>query len=132
VRFWRQIGRYDAETTTYSALVGSGGASPYTPDFKGRLKGRRGIVGGGAATSLVNAIQFRLTCTTFSPNAIECAAQGCGLQTATTPVTIPLDWDCDQEVKAGVPITIEARNNNAETPVTVDAQLWGLFEIGSR
>lgn len=129
MKFWRMIARYDAETTTYTACAGAGGTSPYTPDFTGKLLGLRGIVGGGAATSLVGAVQFRLSCTTFKPNTIEAGAQGCGLQTATTPVTIPLDWQCDQPIQAGVPITIEGRNNNADTPVTVDTQLWGCFEI---
>jgi hypothetical protein len=128
-RFWRMMGRYDSETTAYTPLAGAGGISPFTPDFTGKLVGLRGIVGGGAATSLVNAIQFRLSCTMFKPNAIEAGAQGCGLQTAVSPVTHILDWVCDQPVQAGVPIMIEGRNNNAETPVTVDAMLWGCFEI---
>lgn len=129
MRFWRLLGEYNAETTTYSECAGAAQTSPYTPDFTGRLVGLRGIVGNGAATSLVNHIQFRLSCTTFKPNVIHAAAQGGGIYTAPAFQPAPLDFDVDQPVQAGVPITIEGRNVTADTPVTVDAQLYGLFEI---
>lgn len=129
MRFWRQIARYDAETTTYTACAGTNGASPYTPDFSGTLLGLRGIPGGGAATSLVNMVQFRLTCTTFKPNAIEAAVLGNGIQTAPAFKPAPLDFEVNQPVQAGVPIEVMARNQDADTPVTVDVALWGLFEI---
>ena len=130
MRVWRLLGEYNSETTAYTECAGTAQTSPYSPDFDGRLIALRAIVGGGAATSLVNHIQFRLTCTKFRPNVIHCAAQGNGLQTATANVGEPLDWPVDQPVQSGVPITIEGRNVNAETPVTVDAMLYGLFETG--
>jgi hypothetical protein len=37
------------------------------------------------------------------------------------------DWEVDEPVKAGVPITIEAKNNTVDTPVTVSVFLYGLF-----
>lgn len=126
---WRQIARYDAETTTYSACAGSGGTSPYTPDFNGKLIGLRTIYNGGAATSLFDACQFKLTCTTFKPNVIECHANGTGLRTAPAFVAPPLDFPCEQEVQAGVPITIEGRITSAETNVTVDVALYGCFQV---
>jgi hypothetical protein len=48
----------------------------------------------------------------------------------TAPAIIPaaLDWAIDQPVAAGVPITIEGRNMTADTPVSVDVQLYGCFE----
>jgi len=128
MKFWRLLGEYDAETTTYSACAGAAQTSPYTPDIDAQLVGLRAIVGGGAATSLVNHIQFRLTCTTFKPNTIHVAAQGSGLQTApSVKIGEVIDWAVEQPVKSGVPITIEARNVNAETPVTVDSMLYGCF-----
>lgn len=127
--YWRLIGEYNAETTTYSACAGAAGASPYIPDKSGTLKALRTMVGGGAATSLVNHIQVKLTCTTFTPNSIECGIQGSGLQTAPAVKTGEiLDWAVNQSVQAGVPITVEARNVNAETPVTVDAMIYGYFD----
>lgn len=132
MRVWRLLAEYDAETTTYSEAAGSAQTSPYTPDFSGRLVALRTLVGGGAATSLVQHIQFRLTCTTFRPNVIHCGAQGAGLQTAPAVSMGPvIDWPVDQPVQSGVPITIEGRNEaGAETPVTVEAFLYGLFEVG--
>ena len=128
MKLWRLLGRYDAESTTYTECAGAGGVSPYTPDFNGRLKGLRGICGGGAATALINHVQFRLSCTTFNPNVIEAAVQGAGLQTVPSVGAFPIDWEVDQAVQAGVPITVEARNMTADTPVGVDVQLYGLFE----
>ena len=127
-KFWRLLAEYDAETTTYSACVGPKGSSPYTPDVSCKLKGLRVLVNRSAATSLINHVQFKLTCTTFNPNSIEVAGQGNGIQTAPSVVGQPLDWDVDQQVQAGVPITIEARNNTVDTPVTVSVMLYGYFE----
>jgi len=81
-----------------------------------------------AATSLINGVQLRLSCTKFAPNAIECGVVGSGLQTAPAVEPLPQDWQVDQPVQAGVPITIEGRNVTADTPVTVSVLLWGLFE----
>lgn len=131
MKFWRLLGHYDAESTTYSACAGVP-ASPYTPDIDARLVGLRAIVNRNAATSLINHIQFKLTSTTFTPNAIEVGAQGSGLQTAPAQQAETLDYQVDQPVKSGVPISIEARNVTADTPVTVSALLYGLFEVGGR
>lgn len=128
VKFTRLLGEYNAETTTYSAAAGTAQTSPYTPDMDARLIGLRTMEGGGAATSLMNHVQWRLTCTTFRPNTIHVGQDGGGLQTAPRITVPPTDWPCDQEVKSGVPITVEARNVTADTPVTVDTFLYGIFE----
>ena len=125
--YWRLLGQYDAETTSYSACAAVP-ASPYTPDKSGRLKALRAIVNRSAAASLINHVQFKLTCTTFNPNSIECGAQGSGLQTVPALQPESLDWAVDQQVQAGVPVTIEGRNVTADTPVTVSVLLYGLFE----
>jgi len=135
-RVWRCLAEYDAETTTFSEAAGgtSGKSSPYNPDFSGRLIALRTIIGGGAATSLVQHILWRLTCTKFNPNTIEVGGQGSGLQTAPAVKTGEIiDWPVDQVVQSGVGITIEARNlAGAETPVTVEAFLYGLFEASGQ
>jgi len=130
MRLWRLLGHYDSETTAYTACAGALQTSPYTPDFSGTLVALRIIVMGGAATSLVQGIQFRLNSTTFTPNAIECAGQGSGLQTAPHHQTPPIDWSVNQPVRSGNPVHVEGRNNaGAETPVTVNAAVWGLFDV---
>lgn len=126
-KYWRLIGEYNAETKTYSACAGTV-PSPYTPDKSGKLSGLRAIVAGDSASALIQHVQFKLTCTTFNPNSIEIGAQGSGLQTAPAFHGDPIDWCCDQPVQAGVPITIEARNLTADTPVGVLVELYGLFE----
>lgn len=127
-KYWRLIGHYNGESQTYEALAGAFQTSPYTPDEDARLRGIRVLVGGEAATSLVEGIQVRLTCTTFKPNTIHVNAMGNGLRTApATPQGVPVDYEVDQPVKSGVPITLEARHNVA-TAVTAQAFIMGLFE----
>lgn len=125
-RFWRLMGGYDAETNAYSACAYVQ-ASPWTPDFNGRLVGLRTQASYTAATSLVGNIQFRIGCTNFSPNSIECYAQGGGLATVPANISAPIDFAVDQPIVAGVPITVEGRCNDM-TPVTVQAYLYGLFQ----
>lgn len=129
-RTWRLLGHYDAETTTFSECAGGLQTSPWAPDFNGRLVALRTIIFGGAATSLVQHILFRLTCNSFNPNTIEVGGQGSGLQTAPAVKTGEvIDWAVDQKIMSGVKVTIEGRNDaGAETPVTVNAGIYGLFE----
>ena len=127
-RVWRLMGHYDAETATYSGCAGASQTSPYTPDFSGRIVALRTQVSAEAATSLVQHVQFRLSCTTFKPNAIECYAQGNGLQTVPAFSQMSKDFVVDQMVQAGVPITVEGRCN-VGTDVTNNTFLYGLFEV---
>lgn len=126
-RYWRLIAHYDAETATYSACAGAFQTSPYTPDASGRLKGLRVVIGRTAASTLTDEVQFRLTCTTFTPNTIHTMGVGSGLQTAPAFPVPPMDYEVDQPVTAGVPITIEGRCGNASA-VTNAVYLMGLFE----
>lgn len=128
MRYWRALGLYNAETKEYTAFAGTGLSSPYTPTEDARLVGLRAISSSDAVTTLTNHVQVRLTCNTFKPNSIECGAEGTGLLTAPAAVRPPMDWQVDQPVKAGVPITIEGRNITADTPVGVSVLLYGLFQ----
>jgi len=127
-RFVRLLGEYDAETTTYSACAGAAQTSPYTPDTNAKLVGLRVVINRSSAASLINHVQFRLTCTTFTPNTIHAGGQGSGLQTAPALQAPALDWSINQPTQSGVPITVEARNVTADTPVTVSVLLYGIFE----
>lgn len=127
MKYWRLLGQYDAETQTYSGCAGAGQTSPYTPDEDARLIGLRVNVGQLAATSLTTNGQFRLTCTTFKPNTIHAAWIGNGLRTAPAFPTAPVDYEVDQPVKAGVPITVEGRCFGA-SDVTNSIELMGLFQ----
>lgn len=127
-KYWKLLAGYDAETTTYSEAAKTGMTSPYSPVEDATLIGLRTVPNRDAATTLTNHVQWKLTCSTFKPNSIECGSQNSGLQTAPALQAMPLDWVVNQKVQAGVPITIEARNITADTPVTVDELLYGLFE----
>jgi hypothetical protein len=125
-KYWRLIGEYDAETASYTACVGANAPSPFTPIETAKLVGLRVIVSATSATSLTEAVQFKLTSTTFKPNAIEVGGQGLGLCTVPRAQFLPIDWATDQPVTAGVPITIEGRCT-VGTDVTNNVQLWGCF-----
>lgn len=123
----RVLGEYDGEGQAFAAFAGGAGASPYNPDKAAKLVGVRIIVGSQAATSLTEGVVIRLTSTAFAPNMIEFAVQGTGLRTA--PGTLPpvFDFNVDQQVSTGVPITLEGRNLVA-TAVTVSVLVIGIFE----
>jgi hypothetical protein len=125
-KYWRLLGQYDAETQTFSQCAGAGQTSPYTPDEDARLIGIRTIVGQLAATSLTTNGQVRLTCTTFKPNTLHVGYMGNGLRTAPANAPAPIDFEVDQPVKAGVPITIEGRCFGA-SDVTNSVEIYGLF-----
>jgi hypothetical protein len=126
-KYWRLIGHYNGEAQTYEALAGTFQTSPYTPDEDATLVGMRIIPGGEAATSLVEGVQLRLTCTTFKPNTLHVACVGNGLATAPAMKASALDYEVNQPVKAGVPITIEGRHAVA-TAVTANLLLMGCFQ----
>lgn len=127
-RIWRLMAETVDEGTTFVACAGTP-ASPYTPDFNGRLIGLRTVPSGAAATSLTRHVQFRLTCANWRPNTLDVGAQGSGLETAPLVPNSAMDWAVDQPVQAGVPITIEARNITAATPITVESFVYGCFEV---
>lgn len=127
-KYWKLLGQYDSETTAYTAFAYTGLASPYTPTENAQLIGLRVIAGAGAATTLTEGYQFKLTCSKFKPNSIEVGGVGSGLHTAPAFPAPIIDWPVDQPVQAGVPITLEGRNITAETPITNEIQLWGLFQ----
>lgn len=132
MKFWRLMGEYDGEAATYGNFAGGAGASPYTPDFSGTLLGLRVIASREAATSKTNHVQIKMTCNVFRPNAIECGVEGTGLQTAPACGPVIAEWPVLQPVVAGVPITLEGRCPGAETSVTNEVFLYGLFQIGKQ
>jgi hypothetical protein len=125
-KYWRVIGHYNGEAQTYEALAGAFQTSPYTPDETARLIGLRIIPSAEAATSLTEGFQIRLSCTTFKPNTMHVAGSGTGLQTVPCASQGHIDFEVDQKVEAGVPITIEARHAVA-TAVTANIIIMGLF-----
>lgn len=127
-RFWRLMGEMVETGVAYAALAGAAAPSPYVPDVDAQLIGLRLICSRQAATSLINAQLIQLICTTFMPNTIHVAVSGIGLSTAPSAEVIPIDYEVNQPVKAGVPITLQGRNTYANA-VTPDTLVLGLFEV---
>ena len=127
---WQLMAEYDAEDASYSACAGGAGSSPYSPLVNGRLTAIRCVPNGESVATLMEHVQIKLSSPTFKPNTIEVGAQGCGLRTA--PAFMgggdKLDWEVDQAVQVGAPITLEGRNVTADTPVGVSVLIYGLFE----
>ena len=127
-RYWKLIGHSVGEATAYEAAAGTGQTSPYTPTEDARLVALRCMEGSAAVTTVTTSMQWKLTCTTFKPNSIECMLIGAGIHTAPRGAVAPQDFVVDQQVKAGVPITVETRILGAYTNVTNECFLFGLFE----
>lgn len=129
-KYWKLLGVYDSETTAYTEFAVAGFTSPWSPGSDAHLIGLRAQMNRSAATSLINAVQIKLTSESFNPASIECGVVGSGLQTAPALQPDSVDWEVDQMVSKGADVTLEARNITADTPVTVSVLLWGLFESG--
>jgi hypothetical protein len=125
------IGEYDSEAVaTWAALQGtvSGFKSPWTPLANGRIKKLRIVFAGGAATQLIDHVQFRLKSAAWPVESIV-GADGGGVHTNGIPYTAPSEeWEVDLPITAGVPITIEGRNVTVQTPVTVMVLLYATIE----
>ena len=122
------MGEMVETAVTYGAVAGAAAPSPYVPDVDANLIGLRVICGRQTASSLINDVQVRITCTTFNPNTMHVCAVGSGLQTAPAELPNAIDYDVNEPVKAGVPVTIEGRHTYANA-VTPDILIVGLFEI---
>lgn len=125
--YWRVIGHYTGEATTYEALAGTFQASPYNPDEKCTLKAIRVFAAPEAATSLVENFQIRLSCTTWKPNTIHVAGCGNGLATVPSVPSPVFDYQVNQPCEPGVGIQLEGRHAVA-TAVTANIIVMGLFE----
>ena len=126
---WRLMGEYNAETKTFTALAGTAQTSPYSTDFNGRLVAVRLIPGGDAASTLMEHVQIKMTCTLFVPNEIHFGISGGGLRTAPAFQPNVVDYQVNQKVRADIPINIEGRNITADTPVGVVLLVYGLFQV---
>lgn len=126
-KYYKLIAECQEETTAYAAAAGTLQPSPYTPSENAKMTGIRIIPCRTAATTLLDGLQIKLTCATFKPNSIEVCCNGSGLQTVPAIAVAPIDFDIDQPVMAGVPITVESRNVNASA-VTNEVLVMGRFE----
>lgn len=125
--YYRLMAEIQEETTAYAAAAGVLQTSPYTPPESAKLTGLRVIPCRTAASSLLDGMQIKITCTTFKPNSIEVCVAGSGLQTAPAFPAPAIDYPVMQDVVAGVPITVESRNVNGSA-VTNEVLLMGRFE----
>jgi len=101
--------------------------SPYTPLKDGRLIQLKLLVFGSAATALIEGVV--VTCT--SPLwgvPITVGTAGAGIRTALCAVVPTGIQNCDVPVKTGTKIVCEFKNVTADTPVTVECVLIGVFE----
>lgn len=101
--------------------------SPYTPLKDGRLIQVKLAVYGSAVTALVEGVEVTLTSPLWAVP-VTIIAAGPGLRTAPAfPIPIAIQ-NCDVPVKTGTKIMMEFKNITADTPVTVECVLVGVFE----
>lgn len=108
---------------TLTAMTGS----PYSPLTGGRLIQLVLVIYGSAVTALIEGLVVHATCALWGVPVVVAGAGG-GLRTAPG-VPIPVaKQNCDVPVQTGSQIKLEIKNVTADTPVTVEATLIGVFE----
>ena len=128
MEYWQTLGEYDAETQAFSAFVGTGGSSPWTPPKDGTITAIRFIVNAQAATSLTRGVWIRLSCVIWAPNTISFFVAGNGLKTVPDAFVPVLDFPCSLPVKTTNPITLEGRcleATHVTNSVLVQAKIVG-------
>lgn len=108
---------------TYAAMTGS----PFSPLISGRLIQLKLIVYGSAVTALIEGVVARVSSPLWGVP-VTVGTAGGGLRTAPAPGISPGIQNCDVPVVIGSDIVCEIKNVTADTPVTVEATLIGVFE----
>lgn len=98
----------------------------FTPSKDARLVGVEIMVGGVAATSLVEQGYIKMTCTTFSGVDTYFGFSGCGVRTAPAVQLQPNRHNCMLPVKSGTPIKGYIYHN--VTATTPEILVYGIFE----
>lgn len=119
-----EMGTYIGAGKTFVAMTGS----PFAPLANGRLIQVKLLVYGSAVTALIEGVVATLSSPSFGGVPVTVGTAGSGIRTATIPA-VPIGiQNCDVPVKVGVNITLQIKNVTADTPVTVEATLIGVFE----
>jgi len=119
-----RIGTSVSEATTETELTGS----PYSPLANGRLKQLILTDNCDAATGLWNAGYCRVTSVAFGGVDAYVPFSGQGIKTAPAFGGSINKVDVDLAVKTGVVIKAYLKHETADTPVTFEGQLFGVFE----
>jgi hypothetical protein len=118
-----EIATYIGAGKTFTAMTGS----PYSPKLSGRLIQLKLVVYGSSVAALIEGLVAKVESSKWGVP-IHVAAAGAGLRTAPAfPIPVGIQ-NCDAPVTTGVQITAEIKNVTADTPVTVEATLIGVFE----
>lgn len=118
-----EIATYIGAGKTFVAMTGS----PYSPKLSGRLIQLKLVVYGSAVTALIEGLVAKVESSKWGVP-VHVVAAGGGLRTApAVPIPVGIQ-NCDVPVTTGVQITAEIKNVTADTPVTVEATLIGVFE----
>ena len=124
-RFCDRIGTSVSEATTDTEMTGS----PYAPLVNGRLVKVIATIGGSAATALWNSGYIVLKSVSFGGVDCYLPFSGSGIKTApAVNVNGIVSLDVDLQVRIGVVIKAFVKHETADTPITFEAQLFGVFE----
>lgn len=111
-----------SESVTFEEMTGS----PYSPLTNGRLIQLKLYMAGSDAASLIENVLVKVTSSLWGVP-VYVATSAAGLRTAPAfPIPVGIT-NCDMPVQTGVQIKAEFRNVTADTPVTVEGILIGVF-----
>ena len=119
-----EMATYIGAGKTYVAMTGS----PFAPLTNGRLVQLKLILYGSAVTALIEGVTILAECPAWGGVPVTISGAGARLRTAPAfPIEVIVQ-NCDVPIKTGVNITLQIKNVTADTPVTVEATLIGVFE----
>lgn len=127
--YWRQFFNSPSESTSLTGMQAGTTATvgAYRVPTSGTLKKLVIFIGSEAATSLVEDVRVEVTCTLWTPNMMEFAANGSGLRTATTPQHFPFEYQINQPVNNSVDINANIIHDSG-VPVTSRVRIMGYVE----
>ena len=125
VIYAEEMSLHTGEETDWTAATTT---PSYQPKTSGRLIQVKLFFGQTDATSVVTVASARLQCPLWGVD-VQVTLQGAGIQTAPAfPNSVGIQ-NVDVPVQTGVPITVAFKHLvNAETPVTSNLKLVGVFE----
>lgn len=117
-KFVELIGR-----TTGAVIDADTAMANWTPSISGRLMKVIIVVGGIAATTLIENGYIKLACPTFGGVDMYAPFEGIGLETVPRAVKHAWITECDLKVEAGKPVKVFYYHNVA--PTTPEITVFG-------
>jgi len=121
------INRYVGAAKTWTN--GDTDSGKWSPIANGRIVALHLVVYGSAVTALIEGVQAKIQCSSWGGYDVVVGSAGGGIRTAPG-VPIPVkSFDEDLAIETGKDVSVQFRNQTADTPVTVEIDLLATLEV---